>query len=163
MARGGGRGEYYRNKYGGGGRGRGRASGGRGARGGDSSNHQRSNRGPNGGTYTDLLALLQKLDGRQYPSYHDLETGEEKAWLHSTGFTLQIGRTQADPFAPSTRCRVVLPALVNSFPPHLIDEKIGRIARADFLWRRLHQACRWAGADQALQGSGWVGPKGGDL
>lgn len=37
------------------------------------------------------------------------------------------------------------------------------MASADYLWRKVHQKCLQLGADQTLQGSGWKGPKGGDV
>ena len=177
---GGGRGEYYRNKYGGG---RGRGGGGRRGGGGqgrgsgsyDSSSSSSSRARSTGGSFADLQHLLERIDGRQYPSYHDLETAPNTGWLHSTlGFTLMVGRAQSDPFAPPTRCRVVLPASTVSLPSATFQTKTQCIATADFLLRRLYQTCCDMGADHSLRGSGggdsgnsggggWSGPKGGDL
>lgn len=176
---GGGRGEYYRNKYGGGGRGGrggggdGRGGGGRGGRGRGSastsgSDSQQQGGGSKGGSYDDLMQLLAQIDGKQYPAYHSLTTAENCGWKHQS-FTLQIGRTQSDPFAAPTRCRVILPITVSHLPATLFSNKVRRIATGDFLWRQLYRNCRAMGADKTLAannsggGGGWSGPKGGDL
>jgi predicted ABC-class ATPase len=193
---GGGRGgEYYRNKYGGGGGGRGggggggRGGGGRGGRhaggdrgggggGGEQGGDGRSRRGgsgfggPGGGSYHDLQRLLEQIDGRQYPSYHDLETHDEsKGWKHDEGsFVLLVGRAQSDPFAPPTRCRIIVPAAVAQIPPELVTMPVQRLAVADYLLRTLYHECKSMGADHALSrsndgssSSSWSGPKGGDV
>lgn len=172
-SRGGGRGEYYRNKYGGGRGGKGGGGGrGRGGRGGSCNNNHHQGRSSNqataGGSYADLIQMLHRLDGRPYPAYHDIETSD-KGWTHSSGFCLYIGRAQADPFAPPTRCRVVVPmAQQDTKILHsLTSDATGRMATADFYLRRLSRACQLSGADQALQrehgNTTWKGPKGGDV
>jgi predicted ABC-class ATPase len=155
-----GRGEYYRNKYGGGG------GGGR---------HQeqqeqqtqddppeRRGGGSGGGDYAALSRLLTSLNGRQYPCYRDLETFESAAWT-APHFQLQIGRVQADPYAPPTRCRITVKTGGFKEP-----NKIRAVAVADYLWRRLYDKCVAMGADQTVRGGGgggggWSGPKGGDI
>jgi predicted ABC-class ATPase len=77
-----------------------------------------------------------------------------------------VGRAQADPFAPPTRCRLFLPNAVSHLPPELFRNKIRRIAAADYLLRQLYQNCKRMGADNTLSksgGGGWSGPKGGDI
>lgn len=170
-----GRGEYYKNKYGGGGRGRGRGRGrggnqGRGgsyqsssSNGGGGSNH--NPRG--GGSFYDLRGLLQQIDNRQYPSYHDLETPMSRGWVNSdAGFTLYIGRAQSDPFAPPTRCKLVVSSNAAQIPQSLYSSPIRATALSDFLLRTLHQNCARMGADASMSGGGqggWSGPKGGDI
>jgi len=192
-AGGGGRGEYYRQKYGGGGGGRG-GGGRRGGRGEQPNNTStRGGSAAAGGTYEDLHRLLQSIDGRQYPSYHDLETNKNNdstgggGWIYNSNgvlFALHVGRTQSDPFAPPTRCRVTVPpippppppiststSLANNqqlLPASVLTNPIRRVATADFLWRRLYENCVQMGADQAANNNnnnnnGWKGPKGGDL
>ena len=68
-------------------------------------------------------------------------------WIHSSGFVVQIGVTQSDPFAPPTRCRVFLPEQIGKLPESLFSNESRRIALADYLWRRLHNVCRNMGAD----------------
>jgi len=149
---GGGRGEYYKNKYG---RGRG---------GGGGQQQPRSNSANAGGSYSDLKRTLSQIDGRQYPAYHDLETST--GWRNEEGgFVLYIGRTQSDPFAPPTRCRMIVDASTALFPPSLYSNKIRAIALADYLQRALHANCLSMGANAALSSgkSSWSGPKGGDV
>lgn len=152
--RGGGRGrgpgEYNRNKYGGGGRGGGRGGGPR---------QDTPTQGGPGGDFAALRRLLTSIDGKQYPNYHALETAETSAWV-APNFRLQIARVQGDPFAPPTRCRLMIKT--NAYKQ---SNKIRSIAAADFLWRRLYDKCVAMGADQTVRGGGggWSGPKGGDI
>lgn len=158
--RGGGRGEYYKNKYSGGGRGRGRGGGRSNAGGGVS----RSPTG--GGSYADLKLALQQLDGKQYPAYHDLETPATRAWVNENqGFSLYIGRTQSDPFAPPTRCRIIVPASTAQLPPELYSNRIRSMALSDYLHRIMYAKCQGMGANAGLSGNNksWSGQKGGDV
>jgi|Transcript_7237 hypothetical protein len=63
------------------------------------------------------------------------------------GFTLFIGRAQSDPFAPPTRCRVVVSASTAQFAPSLFSNKIRSIALADYLQRAKHANCLSVGAE----------------
>ncbi len=152
--RGRGRGDYYKQKYGGrGGRGR-------------SEDHQggdiRSASG--GGTYTDLLQCLRRLDGKSYGAYHDLDTPPNRGWVNGDmGFTLYVERAQSDPFAAPTRCRVVLQATTAKYPPSLYSNPVRRMALADYVLRSFYSQCQQLGAASALGGQGWSGPKGGDI
>lgn len=151
----GGRGEYYKNKYGGG---RGRGGQGRG----------RSDDAPGkangGGSYADLLNCLERLDGKSYGAYHDLDTPLDRGWVNSDlGYTLFVERAQSDPFAPPTRCRVVVDAARAVFSPALYSNRIRAIALSDYLLRTLYDNCKRLGADNAMSGKGWSGPKGGDI
>ena len=159
-----GRGDYYKNKYGGG-RGRDSAGrGGRGNRGGQGRGASGASSPRGGGSYSDLRRVLQRIDGNSYPAYHDIETPLAKGWVNSEGgFTLYVGRAQSDPFAPPTRCRVVVNGHVAQLPPSLYNNRIRAIATADYLLRTLHRNCRNMGADNAMSGKGWSGPKGGDV
>lgn len=172
---GGGRGEYYKNKYGGGGRGRGVSRGrggyGRGAGGGDQGGNN-SNIDPNaarpggnnGGTMSDLVNKLYRIDGQSYPAYHDIESST-RGWTSSSpsAFSLFVGRAQSDPFARPTRCRIVVPASCAQFPAESYSTKIRAVALSDYLNRALSAACVGLGADQAAGGGGWSGSKGGDI
>ena len=158
-----GRGEYYKNKYGGGGRGgRGRGGGGRGGGGGRDSGQQHRSRNNNaGGSFDELTSLLNQLDGKSYPAYHDIET--DRGWTHED-FSILIGRAQSDPFAPPTRCRIVVPPSSAQFPPNLYSNKVRAMALGDYLHRALYAHCKEMGADATLRGKGgWSGPKGGDV
>jgi predicted ABC-class ATPase len=152
-------GEYYKNKYGGGGRGRGRSSSS------SPSDNKSSNQArTGGGLHDELLSLLRRLDNKSYPAYHDLDTPMDKGWVNSQmGYTLFVERAQSDPFAPPTRCRIVVDSSKAGLPKELYTTKIRSIGLADFLLRSLHHACKQLGADDKMGGNGWGGPKGGDL
>ena len=160
--RGGGRGDYYKQKYGSGGRGRG-GSGGGGGRGGYDDNIKAAE---GGGSYDDLERCLRRLDGKSYGAYHDLDTPEDRGWVNPQGgFSLFVGRAQSDPFAPPTRCRVVVNAASAGFPKESYSNRIRATATSDFLLRNLYIICKQQGADASLAGGqgGWSGPKGGDI
>ena len=164
--RGRGRGEYYKNKYGGGGRGRGS---GRGT--GDSGrnlNRSGTPAGGNGGTYGELVALLRSLDNHSYPAFKSIES-YERGWKTDgpDGFTIYVGRAQSDPYAPPTRCKIVVPSNHAAFPRVLHQNKTQATAMADFIHRKFHSLCLDLGADrEANSGNGkggWSGPKGGNI
>ncbi len=82
----------------------------------------------------DLATTLRDLDGQSYARYRSL-VGE---WPIPHG-TLEVVRTQADPFAPPSRVRITLP---DAAPEHLTTTADRRRAHATFLLRRLHRALR---------------------
>lgn len=148
--RGGGRGEYYKNKYGGGGRDR-REEG-----------TPRASTG--GGSYGDLISCLERLDGKGYGAYHDLDTPLDRGWVNNGfGFSLFVERAQSDAFAAPTRCRVIINGSKAGFPPSLYSNGVRSMALSDYLLRELHANCKKLGADEAMAGKGWSGPKGGDI
>ena len=161
----GGRGEYYKNKYGRGGRGRGDGRSGGGRTDTDGGNGRRAPSG--GGSFGDLQSLLHRLDGKSYAAYHDLDTDlNDRGWVNSRdGFALYCERAQSDPFAAPTRCRVVVDAARAGFPRQCYSNQIRSMALADYLLRTLHMTCKSLGADASLNGGGggWKGPKGGDI
>lgn len=151
-----GRGEYYKNKYGGGGRGRGNDK-----HGGDFDAPKSAS---GGGSYADLLRCLQRINGKSYGAYHDLDTPPTRGWVNSdTGFELFVERAQSDPFAAPTRCRVVLSATQAGFPSSLYSNPVRRMGLSDYILRSFYNQCKRMGADGALGGGGWSGPKGGDI
>ena len=138
-----GRGDYYKNKYGGG-RSSSRGGGGR-----TSNSHRpRDNTGPGGGTYTALQELLGRLDGQSYGAYHALDTpltssppqqpgGGGGGWHHAdAGFRVFVERAQSDPYAAPTRCRIVVETTAAGFPNttlRYLDNPIRCMALADYL------------------------------
>jgi len=161
---------------GGRGRGRGRggrgggyyggSSGGRGSQGPqsfDSSTQPRTG-GDNGGTHSDFVELLRRLDGKQYPAYHDIESST-RGWVNNIeGYTLYIGRAQGDPYAKPTRCRVIVKGDTAKFPPVSHQNKVRSVALGDYLNRVFYQSCKDMGADvKAREAGNWNGPKGGDI
>lgn len=78
----------------------------------------------------DLKRELDRIDGRGYRSYKDLE-GQYKF----ENFILSIDHVQGDPFAAPSRIRVIVESKVNKFPGQLFQEKYKNIAVCDFLTR----------------------------
>ena len=198
--RGRGRGSFYKNKYGGGGRGgsfSGNEAGS--ADGGDDAASKSSNGGAttddlpktgfspsppsapdkpytypkggdNGGDHSALVELLRRLDGKQYPGYHDIESAT-KGWVNETdGYSLYIARAQSDPFSKPTRCRVIVKSETAKFPPVSYQNKIRNVALSDYLNRAFYDCCKNMGANVADGDTGhgggsahWNAPKGGDI
>ena len=199
--RGGGRGgrggDYYKNKYGG--RGRGGRGGGYNRGGSNSGSNADSDAaggdddkksvggstpsqafdpnvprlgGDNGGVHSNLVELLRRLDGKQYPGYHDIESAT-KGWVNDMeGYSLFIGRAQSDPYAKPTRCRVIVKSDTAKFPPVSYQNKVRSVALGDYLNRVFFECCKDMGADVGEGGQGqggggggggWSGPKGGDI
>ena len=156
---GGGRGgEYYRQKYGGGGRG-----GGRGAGGGGGWQHDAPS---GGGEDHNLAAFLQQIDGSQYPVYKQLSSrGPWTVALPGAAAAAAIAfdYIQGDPFAPPSRLRARVPMSFVKLPTLLYSSAARMTAACDFLTRRFADGIARRGADQAMEGSGWSGPKGGDV
>ncbi|KFG57558.1 putative ATPase [Toxoplasma gondii RUB] len=105
-----------------------------------------------------LRSELQRLEGRPYPAYKDL-IGE---WQMEE-FQIFIDKVQSDPFAPPSRFRLRLPQHHAQFPKHMFETEIRNIALCDFLTRAFHHAIQRSGIDQAAEGGGWHGSKGGDI
>lgn len=119
--------------------------------------------GNNGGSHSDLVELLHRLDGKQYPGYHDIESST-KGWINDTeGYSLYIARTQSDPFARPTRCRVVVTSEMAKFPPVSYQNKVRSVALGDYLNRVFYECCNSMGADVGAGDRGWGGSKGGDI
>ena len=129
----------------------------------DSSSQPRPG-GDNGGSHSDLVDLLRRLDGKQYPAYHDIESST-RGWVNNIeGYTLYIGRAQGDPYAKPTRCRVIVKSDTAKFPPVSHQNKVRSVALGDYLNRVFYQSCKDMGADvKAREGGNWNGPKGGDI
>jgi predicted ABC-class ATPase len=153
----GGRGEYYKNKYG---KGRGRGV-------------IQNNRANDSSPFNEVIPLvvsgpskfntntnkngiqpcisqqlflqrLRDLDGCNYSAYKRLENStitycdddDEKKY-----FTLHVGdKVQADPFAPPTKFRMIIPSIVMQLPQDLgiANHPVCRVAASDFLHRLLY-------------------------
>ncbi|MCS7176751.1 MAG: ABC-ATPase domain-containing protein [Candidatus Kapabacteria bacterium] len=86
-------------------------------------------------TVEDLRRILQRIDGRGYKAYDELE-GEYRF----PQWTLWIDHVQPDPFAPPSRMRLRLPQSVARFPEELFADRVRRIALEDYLARRVRSA-----------------------
>lgn len=81
-------------------------------------------------TEDDLRRVLWRIDGRGYKAYKDIEGAYRYRW-----FELSIDHAQADPFAPPSRLRAIVPQERAKFPSHLFRTDVRRIALQDFLAR----------------------------
>ncbi|KAK9844049.1 hypothetical protein WJX81_003003 [Elliptochloris bilobata] len=160
--RGRGRGRFYKELYGG------RGRGGRGGRGGDQGGYTDEDPGPSNGaggaakgvqgSVQDLQRALREREGRPYPAYHDVEG----AWSFPE-FLFVLDRAQSDPYAAPSRCRVQVAAEMAGLPAALWGTRVRRIATCDFLTRAFGAAIASAGADARAQAGGWHGEKGGEM
>jgi predicted ABC-class ATPase len=84
-----------------------------------------------------LAAALDRIDGRGYKAYRDIEGG----WRFPD-FDLYVDRVQADPFAAPSKLRVRAPRNVFELPFSVLSNPVRRIAAADFLGRAFRRAIR---------------------
>ena len=73
---------------------------------------------------------LQRIDGRGYKAYKDLQ-----GQYDFNNYILSIDHVQGDPFASPSRIRIIINKNKARFPEELIDENYKRIAVSDFLTR----------------------------
>ena len=165
----GGKGAFYKAKYGGGGKGGGKGS--KGGKGGDTteddhagapSQHNtpwNASRNANS-TEQDLVRKLHQIDGRSYPAYRDIE---HHAYKFSSGYTLILDRAQTDPFAPPSKMRVLLTPELAGYAFCDLKKRIRRTALADYLVRRFWQKVHQVGLDEVKQSANYHAAKGGEL
>jgi len=109
--------------------------------------------GDNGGTHSDLISTLRRIDGKQYPGYHDIESAT-KGWVNETeGYSLYIARAQSDTFSRPTKCRVIVKASKAQFPPVSYQNRVRNVALGDYLNRVFYKCCKDMGADIAAEDS----------
>ncbi|TMW55050.1 hypothetical protein Poli38472_013812 [Pythium oligandrum] len=170
-----GRGEYYRNKYGGGGRGRGRGGPREERRDEYPSEGRRSGGGwrNNDGdiatsssasvlTWQQLGNLLQDIHNRNYNAYHDLR----RVFAYESRdlcFQLGFDHIQGDPYASPSRAHVQVLSASARFPREMHASKIRNVALCDYLTRQFAESARRAGADAKTRSNSWHGAKGGDM
>lgn len=73
---------------------------------------------------------LQRIDGRGYKAYKDLQ-----GQYDFNDYILSIDHVQGDPFASPSRIRIIINKDKARFPEELINEDYKRIAVSDFLTR----------------------------
>lgn len=83
----------------------------------------------------ELKATLQRIDGRGYKAYRDIE-GKHTF----NGFTLQVDKVQADPYAAPSRLRVLVPWQGSALPLSCLTNEPRRRAARDYLARAFAQA-----------------------
>lgn len=85
--------------------------------------------------FNDLKRELQRIDGKGYKSYKDLQ-GEKYDFKT---YILAVDHVQGDPFAAPSRIRVIINSKISNFPKELINKKCKRIAASDFLIRTFYK------------------------
>ena len=73
---------------------------------------------------------LQRIDGRGYKAYKDLQ-----GQYDFNDYVLSIDHVQGDPFASPSRIRIIINKEKAKFPEELINENYKKIAVSDFLTR----------------------------
>lgn len=152
----GGRGAFFKAKYGGG---RGRGGGRKGGRGRGSAPPPPPGQA-RGGSGEDLRTLLRSLERQSYGAYQELRGS---SWALERGIDLKIDQCQKDAFAPPSRCRVAFEPAAANLPRDAYATKVARIAAGDWIARRFFDYARAAGDDQRTETGGWGGKKGGEL
>lgn len=98
----------------------------------------------------DLKRELQRIDGRGYKTYKDLEGQYDFG-----NFILSIDHVQGDPFASPSRVRIIIDNKISKFPKSLLDLKYKRVAVCDFITRLFSKNIRKYG--EKIFGSGKSG------
>jgi len=81
-----------------------------------------------------LIKILQKIDGKGYKAYKDVQGSYDFG-----KFILHIDYVQGDPFASPSRVRITVPQRVAGIPAHLFDSPSKSKGLEDFLTRQLHK------------------------
>ncbi|CAH0488421.1 unnamed protein product [Peronospora farinosa] len=162
-----GRGEYYRNKYGGRGRGSGRGRGREDPKGCNRNDHynERSHTPLITSSWKELGDMLQQLNNRNYGAYHELERVFEyqSRVNESLCFSLEFGYIQGDPYASPSRAHVTVSSVSAAFPIEMHDDRTRNVALCDYLTRVFAASARSYGADAKTVSNSWQGAKGGDI
>jgi predicted ABC-class ATPase len=88
-------------------------------------------------TAHNLREILQRIDGRGYKAYKDIQGDYDFG-----EFALIIDHVQGDPFADPSRIRVRVSKKIARFPEDTRESKSREIALRDFLTRRFFEAAR---------------------
>ncbi|EMT38614.1 putative ATPase of the ABC class [Thermoanaerobacter thermohydrosulfuricus WC1] len=100
-------------------------------------------------TKEDLKKKLDKIDGKGYKAYKDLE-GE----YEFEKFILYIDHVQGDPFAPPSRIRVKVPQNIADFEFSMYNNPSRQVALEDFLTRSVFEVIKRL---PSLKGTGHSG------
>ncbi len=85
----------------------------------------------------DLHRTLERIDGRGYKAYRDIQGS-----YRFGRYQLIIDHVQGDPFASPSRVRVIVPKNTAGFPQDTYSSKSREIALRDFLTRAFNRSCR---------------------
>jgi predicted ABC-class ATPase len=99
----------------------------------------------------DLIALLDRIDGRGYKAYKELEG----SWTLG-GFPFLIDHVQADPFASPTRVRVTLSPEASGLPESCCRSEPRALGTAAFLARSFAEAAAGRSQRRGTGGSGEI-------
>lgn len=86
----------------------------------------------------ELERLLQKIDGRGYKAYKDLEGRR----FEFPRMSLLVDHVQGDPYAAPSRLRVIVPWIASALPDSALASPARRRATRDFLARAFRSAAR---------------------
>ncbi|TFK56335.1 hypothetical protein OE88DRAFT_1740725, partial [Heliocybe sulcata] len=163
-----GRGAYYKNSYGGCGRGRGSANHGATSTATPSRKRQRFDEGIRHsvrdfrrlmdtvsvlGSNDELVSRLERMNGKPYPAYRDLEG----CWKYPNSL-LFIDHVQSDSYAPPSKLRLRIDHATAKFPSSLHSTRTRTTALCDYLTRTVSVF-----STEASKSNNWHGAKGGDL
>lgn len=107
-------------------------------------------------TLETLRRELHQMDGRGYPGYQKL-----KGTWDLGAARLHVDHVQADPYAPASKVRVEIDRSTTGLPAELMGTAPQRVALADYLLRRFHEALGTGG--QGSQGKNAGGRSSGSL
>ena len=88
-------------------------------------------------TSKELKSLLQRIDGKGYKAYKDLQ-----GMYNLEGFHLAVDYVQGDPFASPSRIRAVVPMNRAGFPRDSFDTPVKKEALKDYLTRSFHETLK---------------------
>jgi predicted ABC-class ATPase len=85
----------------------------------------------------DLKKILQRIDGKGYKAYKDIEGA-----FDFREYQLFIDRAQGDPFASPSQVRVRVYCDIAGFPEEIYKGRSREIALRDYITRMFHRACQ---------------------
>ncbi|MCB8944419.1 MAG: ABC-ATPase domain-containing protein [Ardenticatenaceae bacterium] len=88
-------------------------------------------------THDDLRRILQRIDGKGYKAYKDIQ-----GQYRFPQFTLFVDYVQGDPFAAPSRLRVQVPQNVARYPTETFRNDSRRLGLESYLALSFHVACR---------------------
>lgn len=80
--------------------------------------------------YNEFKKLLSSIDNHSYSLYKKI-----KGTYNLEKYIISIDHVQPDPFAPPSKCHIIIPRKISGFPDKILDSKYKKIAVSDFLTR----------------------------
>ncbi|MGD9344707.1 MAG: ABC-ATPase domain-containing protein [Candidatus Aminicenantes bacterium] len=99
----------------------------------------------------DLKRILQRIDGKGYKAYRDIEGAFDFG-----DYRLFIDRAQGDPFASPSRVRVRVDRAVAGFPEGTYKSRSREVALRDYITRTFDRACQRYGRGNRGTGNGGI-------